>query len=142
MRNVPLKLLGRHTGESPGVFLLRSFRYSGSDLSIFCTPNFLQMPELKTKSGQTNNSSLSTGPSESAEFIETRAAEAINMFTTFYPPEQAKETLWQLLATSLSCPEGDGFTPEERSNLLLFYRLTSELAEALFTLYPKTTKAD
>ncbi len=94
------------------------------------------MSDQKEQTGQKNNSSLATRVSE------TRAAEAINMFTTFYPPEQAKETLWQLLATSLSGPEGDGFTPEERSNLLLFYRLTGELAEALHTIYPKTTKAD
>jgi hypothetical protein len=100
------------------------------------------MPEAKTKNGQTNNRSLTTGPNLAAGFSKTRAAEAIHMFTTFYPPEQAKETLWQLLATSLSGPEGDGFTPAERSHLLLFYRLTGELADALYTLYPKNTEAD
>jgi hypothetical protein len=42
MHNNPLKLLGRHTGESHVVFLLHCFRYSGGDLRIFLTPNFSQ----------------------------------------------------------------------------------------------------
>jgi hypothetical protein len=91
------------------------------------------MSGRKKEYGQTNNSSLTTG------YTAPQAVEIINMFTTFYPPEQAKETLWQLLATSFSGTEGDEFTPAERSNLLLFYRLAGELAEAVYTLYPKTT---
>jgi hypothetical protein len=91
------------------------------------------MSDFKEQRDQTNNSSLANG------YTAPQAVETINMFTTFYPPEQAKETLWQLLATSLSGSEGDGFTPAERSNLLLFYRLAGELAEAVYTLYPKTT---
>jgi hypothetical protein len=74
--------------------------------SSFClTKISVQMSDFKEQSGQTNNSSLTTG------YTAPQAVEIINMFTTFYPPEQAKETLWQLLATSLSGIEGDGFTP-------------------------------
>jgi hypothetical protein len=90
------------------------------------------MSEQKENSGQTNNSSL---PAEDAAL---HAAEIVRNFILFYPPEVAKEALWQLLSTSMSGPGADDWNGHERSNMLLFYRLAGELVEALPRLLPKT----
>jgi hypothetical protein len=90
------------------------------------------MSEQKENSGQTNNSSL---PAEDAAL---HAAEIVRNFILFYPPEVAKEVLWQLLSTSMSGPGADDWNGHERSNMLLFYRLAGELVEALPRLLPKT----
>jgi hypothetical protein len=94
------------------------------------------MSERKKNSGQTNNSSLST------ESAALHAAEVIRNFTLFYPPDVAKEALWQLLSVSMSGPGADDWSPHERSNILLFYRLAGELVEVLPGLLPKTNNAD
>jgi hypothetical protein len=90
------------------------------------------MSEQDQERGQTNNSSL---PTESAAL---HAAEVIRNFILFYPPEVARETLWQLLSTSMSGPGADDWDGHERSNMLLFYRLAGELVEVLPGLLPKT----
>ncbi len=64
------------------------------------------------------------------------AAEIIRNFMLFYPPEVAKEALWQLLSTCMSGPGADDWNAHERSNMLLFYRLAGELVEALPRLLP------
>jgi hypothetical protein len=87
----------------------------------------------KTKSGQTNNSSL---PAESAAL---HAAEAISHFITFYPPPEAKEALWQLFAGSLSGPHADAWNANERSSMVLFYRLACGLVDAVHYLHPNPT---
>jgi hypothetical protein len=91
------------------------------------------MPECKKNGGQTNNSSL---PTEAAAL---HAAEVIRNFILFYPPEVAKEVLWQLLSTSMSGDCADDWNGHERSNMLLFYRLAGELVEVLPGLLPKTS---
>ncbi len=109
------------------------------------------MSECKKNAGQTNNSSLSTGLSEttgpsgptdsaaSKGVSDLHAAEVIRNFTLFYPPEVAKEALWQLLSTCMSGPGADDWNGYERSNMLLFYRLAGELVEVLPGLLPKTS---
>jgi hypothetical protein len=94
------------------------------------------MSEQDQKGGQTNNSSLSTGLSGSTEAAALHAAEVIRNFLFFYPPEVAKEALWQLLSTSMSGDCADDWNGYERSNILLFYRLAGELVEALPRLLP------
>jgi hypothetical protein len=88
------------------------------------------MSDRKNNSGQTNNSSLS------AESAALHAAEVIRNFIFYYPPEVAKETLWQLLNTCMSGPGADDWNAYDRSNMLLFYRLAGELVEALPGLLP------
>jgi hypothetical protein len=95
------------------------------------------MSDRKKNGGQTNNSSLATGPSGPAESAALHAAEIIRNFMLFYPPDVAKETLWQLLSVSMSGPGADCWSPHERSNILLFYRLVGELAEVLPGLLPQ-----
>lgn len=87
----------------------------------------------QSKGRQTNNSSL---PTTAAEAVAT-----IHHFITFFPPAEVRENLWQLLAGSMSGPHADGWTALERSNLLLFYRLTGELADAVHYLFPKNNGA-
>jgi hypothetical protein len=82
---------------------------------------------------KTNNSSL-TPP-----LNEQQAAEAISHFITFYPPPEAKEALWQLLAGSMSGPHADGWNADERSNIVLFYRLACGLVDAVHYLHPNHT---
>jgi hypothetical protein len=65
-----------------------------------------------------------------------QAMAIINTFITFYPPEVAKETLWQLLSGSMSGPSADCWDAGERSNIILFHRLVGELAEVLPMLFP------
>jgi hypothetical protein len=89
------------------------------------------MPECKKNGGQTNNSSL---PTEAAAL---NAAEIIRNFILFYPPDVAKEALWQLLSTCMSGPGADDWDANDRSNMLLFYRLAGELVEALPRLLPR-----
>jgi hypothetical protein len=89
------------------------------------------MSEPKKNGGQTNNSS------EPAESAALNAAAIIRNFMLFYPPDVAKETLWQLLSASMSGPCADDWSPHERSNILLFYRLAGELAEVLPSLLPQ-----
>jgi hypothetical protein len=89
------------------------------------------MSDRKNDSGQTNNSSL---PTESAAL---HAAEVIRNFTLFYPPDVAKEALWQLLSASMSGDCADDWDANERSNIILFYRLAGELVEVLPGLLPK-----
>jgi hypothetical protein len=110
---------------------LHCIRHSGSDLSIFLNQFFFKMPECKKNGGQTKNSSL---PTEDAAL---HAAEVIRNFIFFYPPEVAKEALWQMFSTSMSGPSADDWNGYERSNMLLFYRLAGELVEALPRLLPK-----
>jgi hypothetical protein len=93
---------------------------------------FFQMSECKKNAGQTNNSSLATRDAA------PNAAEVISNFILFYPPEVAKEALWQLLSASMSGPGADDWDGHERSNMLLFYRLAGELVEVLPGLLPKT----
>jgi hypothetical protein len=90
------------------------------------------MPECKKNSGQTNNSSLST------EAAAPNAAEIIRNFTLFYPPDVAKEALWQLFNAGMSGTGADDWNAQDRSNMLLFYRLAGELVEVLPGLLPKT----
>jgi hypothetical protein len=94
------------------------------------------MSDFKEQSGQTNNSSL-TPP-----LNEHQAAEAISHFITFYPPPEAKEALWQLLAGSMSGPHADAWNGDERSNIVLFYRLACGLVDAVHFLHPNTTNAE
>jgi hypothetical protein len=98
----------------------------------FFTPIFFKMPECKKNGGQANNSSLA---SESAAL---NAAEVVLNFILFYPPDVAKEALWQLLSASMSGDCADDWNAHERSNMLLFYRLAGELVEVLPGLLPKT----
>ncbi len=97
------------------------------------------MSSRKKNSGQTNNSSLATGPSGPTEAAALHAAEVIRNFILFYPPDVAKEALWQLLSTCMSGPGADDWDGHERSNMLLFYRLAGELVEVLPGLLPKTS---
>jgi hypothetical protein len=90
------------------------------------------MSEQKENSSQTNNGSLS------AESAALNAAEVVRNFILFYPPEVAKEALWQLFSTSMSGPGADDWNSHERSNMVLFYRLAGELVEVLPGLLPKT----
>jgi hypothetical protein len=83
------------------------------------------MSEHIQKDGQMNNSSLA---SESAAL---HAAEVIRNFTLFYPPDLAKEALWQLFSASMSGDCADDWDAFERSNIILFYRLAGELVEVL-----------
>jgi hypothetical protein len=101
---------------------------------FFLHQNFFKMPECKKNGGQTNNSSL---PTEDAAL---HAAEVIRNFILFYPPDVAKEALWQLFSTSLSGPGADDWNGHERSNMLLFYRLAGELVEALPGLVPASDR--
>jgi hypothetical protein len=98
------------------------------------------MSDRKKNDGQTNNSSLSAGLSESvtpdATVPNAHAVDIIRNFTLFYPPHVAKEALWQLLAASMSGNCADDWNDHERSNLLLFYRLAGELVEVLPGLLP------
>jgi hypothetical protein len=68
---------------------------------------------------------------------DVKAAEVIRNFTLFYPPDVAKEALWQLLSASMSGNCADDWNAHERSNMLLFYRLAGELVEVLPGLVPK-----
>jgi hypothetical protein len=88
------------------------------------------MSERKKNGGQTNNSSVST------ESAALNAAEVIRNFILFYPPDVAKEALWQLLSTCMSSTNANDWGPHERSNMLLFYRLAGELVEVLPGLVP------
>jgi hypothetical protein len=94
------------------------------------------MSDRKNNNGQTNNSSLPTEPAA------LHAAEVIRNFILFYPPDVAKEALWQLLSTSMSGDGADDWNGHERSNMLLFYRLAGDLVEVLPGLLPKTNNAD
>jgi hypothetical protein len=69
------------------------------------------------------------------------AAEVIRNFILFYPPDVAKEVLWQLLSTSMSGPGADDWDGYDRSNVLLFYRLAGELVEVLPGLLPPPNNA-
>ncbi len=95
------------------------------------------MSDRKNKQAQTNNSSLSAGATAPSTSYAAEAVATIHNFTTFFPPSEVRENLWQLLAGSMSGPHADGWTALERSNLLLFYRLTGELADAVHYLFPK-----
>jgi hypothetical protein len=108
---------------------------SCSDLSIF---NNFFMQDKKGQSGQTNKSSLAAGDAASSGVSDPHAAEVIRNFILFYPPEAAREVLWQLLSAGMSGPAADCWCPQERSNILLFYRLAGELVEVLPGLLPKT----
>jgi hypothetical protein len=88
------------------------------------------MSDRKENGDQTNNSSLPTG------YAAPHAAEVIRNFILFYPPEVAREVLWQLLSTCMSGPGADDWDGHERSNMLLFYRLAGELVEVLPGLLP------
>ncbi len=79
----------------------------------------------------TSETAASTGVSN------LHAAEIIRNFTLFYPPDVAKEALWQLLSAGMSGPGADCWDGYERSNLLLFYRLAGELVEVLPGLLPQ-----
>jgi hypothetical protein len=81
--------------------------------------------------GQTNNSSLTT------EAAALHAAEIIRNFTLFYPPDVAKEALWQLFNAGMSGTGADYWNACDRSNMLLFYRLAGELVEVLPGLLPQ-----
>ncbi len=94
------------------------------------------MSEQKETGGQTNNSSLSTGLSESTKAAALHAAEIIRNFTLFYPPDVAKEALWQLFNAGMSGTGADYWNACDRSNMLLFYRLAGELVEVLPGLLP------
>jgi hypothetical protein len=94
------------------------------------------MSDRKNNSGQTNNSSLSTGTATSTEACGLYAAEVIRNFILFYPPDVAREVLWQLLSTCMSSTNANDWGPHERSNMLLFYRLAGELVEVLPGLLP------
>ncbi len=100
------------------------------------------MSDFKKDSGQTNNSSLATGPSGPTGYAAPHAAEAISHFITFYPPPEAKEALWQLLAGSMSGPHADAWNADERSNIVLFYRLACGLVDAVHYLHPNNTNAE
>jgi hypothetical protein len=102
----------------------------------FHLTNFLLMSEQDQKAGQTNNSSLAATPDVPATVANAHAADIIRNFTLFYPPDVAKEALWQLLAASMSGNCADDWNGHERSNLLLFYRLAGELVEVLPGLLP------
>ncbi len=91
------------------------------------------MSEPKKNGGQTNNISL---PAEAAAL---HAAEVISNFILFYPPDVAKEALWQLFNASMSGNVADDWDCHDRSNMLLFYRLAGELVEVLPGLLPKST---
>jgi hypothetical protein len=92
--------------------------------------------------GQTNNSSLATGDAASTGVSDPSAAEIIRNFTLFYPPDVAKEALWQLFNAGMSGTGADYWNACDRSNMLLFYRLAGELVEVLPGLLPKTNQAD
>jgi hypothetical protein len=94
------------------------------------------MSDRKEQSAQTNNSSLA------AESAALHAAEVIRNFTLFYPPDVAKEALWQLFSASMSGDCADDWNCHDRSNMLLFYRLAGELVEVLPGLLPQTSKKD
>jgi hypothetical protein len=64
------------------------------------------------------------------------AAEIIRNFTLFYPPDVAKEALWQLFNAGMSGTGADDWNAHDRSNMLLFYRLAGELVEVLPGLLP------
>lgn len=96
------------------------------------------MSSRNENSGQTNNSSLSAPPDVPVTVPNAHAADIIRNFTLFYPPDVAKEALWQLLAASMSGNGADDWNGHERSNLLLFYRLAGELVEVLPGLLPTT----
>jgi hypothetical protein len=106
---------------------------------LFLTINFCFMSGQRKERSQTNNSSLAAGPSGHTPLNEHQAAEAISHFITFYPPQEAKEALWQLLAGSMSGPHADAWDANERSNIVLFYRLTCGLVDAVHCLHPNTT---
>lgn len=72
------------------------------------------MSDRKNNSGQTNNSSLSATPDAPAAVPNAHAADIIRNFTLFYPPDVAKEALWQLLATSLNSNGADDWNGHER----------------------------
>jgi hypothetical protein len=112
----------------------RSFcGYAPGVLTVTCPfhfKHFCFMSDHKKNRDQTNNSSLST------EAAALNAAAIIRNFIFFYPPEVAKEALWQLLSTSMSGDCADDWDGYERSNMLLFYRLAGELVEALPRLLP------
>jgi hypothetical protein len=97
------------------------------------------MSDFKKDDGQTNNSSLATGSSGANGYAAPNAAEAISNFLTFYPPPEAKEVLWQLLAGSMSGPHADAWDAHERSSIVLFYRLACGLVDAVQYLHPNNT---
>jgi hypothetical protein len=96
------------------------------------------MSDQKEQRVKTNNSSLTEGPWGATAFSETQAAEAISYFITFYPPPETKEALWQLFAGSMSSPHADAWNADERSSMVLFYRLACGLVDAVHCLYPNT----
>jgi hypothetical protein len=68
---------------------------------------------------------------------DAKAAEIIRNFTLFYPPDAAKEALWQLFNAGMSGTGADYWNACDRSNMLLFYRLAGELVEVLPGLLPQ-----
>ncbi len=68
-------------------------------------------------------------------FTTETAMDSIQHFITFFPPDDVEEHLWQLLIGSMGSPHADDWTGEERSNLLLFCRLTAAMAGAVHFLH-------
>jgi hypothetical protein len=56
----------------------------------------------------------------STKVCNPSAAEIIRNFTLFYPPDVAKEALWQLFNASISGTGADDSNAHDRSNMLLF----------------------